>query len=222
MPDGLDSLTNALRSNISQNTSLKALRDDIENENLKSNTTNEKHINAAITPKNGQEYVSTLPHNVSDILGLIRYAEVKGDNYNAIYGDINGEKDLCGMTINEVLAYQKTLKNTACGAYQIIDKTLKGIVTDMQLTGNEYFNRDMQDSMAMHLLKQRGYNKYMNGTITAEQFQMNISKEWASIPKDSSNMSYYHSDGINKALVQHSDVDKILNNLKPNNTDLIV
>jgi hypothetical protein len=53
----------------------------------------------------------------------------------------------------------------------------------------------------------------LNGTITLEQFALNLSKEWASLPKDASNKSYYDGDGLNKALVDYAEVVKVLRSL---------
>ena len=40
----------------------------------------------------------------------------------------------------------------------------------------------------------------------------NISKEWAALPKDKSNKSYYDSDGKNKALIDYNKLKDLLEN----------
>ncbi len=100
---------------------------------------------------------------------LIGYAEGtdKGRGYNETlgYGKFTGgELDLVNMTLNEILAVQKkmlahpdnTFNSSAVGRYQIVSKTLKGLIQEMGLTGNELFAPDLQDQMADRLIDRRG------------------------------------------------------------------
>lgn len=136
--------------------------------------------------------------NTAGLLALIRDAEHSrtGDTvYNTAFG--NRTVDFTNMTINEVLQWQ--LENNpegpgtaAAGAYQIIRPTMEMLVTRMGLTGNELFDKNMQDRMAIELLKIRGL-----GRATHTQFAHNLSREWASLPRDAGGRSYYDGDGIN-------------------------
>lgn len=138
----------------------------------------------------------------NDILALIRRHESR-DNYNIANG--GRAVDFTSMTVNEVIAWQRQDERTngnmsaAAGAYQIIRKTLTGLRDKMGLTGNEKFDEAMQDHMATKLMEQRGYRKFLSGEINGKQFMHELSKEWAAIPKDFSNRSYYASDGVNSA-----------------------
>ena len=96
-------------------------------------------------------------------------------------------RPLTEMTINQVLDWQKAanppgLGTAAAGRYQIIEPTLKGLVRNLGLTGDELFNEEMQDRMAFSLLEGRGWGKFIRGSITAEQFADNVAKEWAALP----------------------------------------
>jgi len=152
----------------------------------------------------------------TDLLELIGEVEAQG-NYNAIFG--NGgqdEIDYTAMTLDEVAEAQKahvTAGNasSAIGKYQFIQGTLKGLRKDLGLKGDEKFTPELQDELAQALLRRRGLDKYLKGDITAEQFQANLAKEWASLPSDSKNKSYYDGDGLNKA---RTDTNTLLERIK--------
>lgn len=58
------------------------------------------------------------------------------------------------MTVAQVMAAQAAGQFNAAGRYQIIDTTLKGAVAAMHLTGNELFDKNLQD---------RIFNEYLTG-----------------------------------------------------------
>lgn len=163
----------------------------------------------------------------SQLLEMIGSAETGGKNnpgkYNVVYGGKTIEqlhpekKSFSQMTLNEVMAWQ--LKYTsidgsvssAAGKYQIIRKTMAGTIKEMGLTGNELFTDEMQDRMGMHLMRKRGYDKFMSGEITEAQFMRNLSKEWASLPKDRTGAGSYDGDKAgNRALVSAGHVENAL------------
>lgn len=144
------------------------------------------------------------PGNVSSILNVIGHAE-SNNNYNAIYSGTNPR--LTTMTLDEVAQLQDSMvakngKSSAVGKYQIISKTLNGLKEKMGLTGKEVFDETLQDKMAIELLRQRGIDKFLSGEMPADKFQYAISQEWAGLPRDSSGLSYYDGDGLNKATVE--------------------
>ncbi len=126
-----------------------------------------------------------------------------GNNgYDRVYGRAN-TVPLTHMTINQVLAWQDDYvangsKSSAAGRYQIIRGTLRGLVQDMNLTGNEMFDQDMQDHMALTLLKQAGLDRYLAGRIDADSFQDRIANTWASIERTNGHGAHDH-DGLNRA-----------------------
>ena len=142
--------------------------------------------------------------NMTSIMDMVGHAESK-NNYNAVY---NGENSkLTTMTLDDVLKLQANMvsggsKSSAVGKYQIINKTLAGLKDSMGLKGDEIFDENLQDQMAVSLLKSRGVDEFLNGTLSADKFQFNLSQEWAGIPKDASGLSYYEGDGLNHATVE--------------------
>ena len=152
------------------------------------------------------------------LLDLIGKVEASG-NYNAYYGDArNTDVNLTDMTVSGVLAWQDQFvrngsRSSAVGKYQIIRKTLRSLVKSMGLSGNEVFNEEMQDAMAVELLNRRGYSKFLSGQKSRFAFANNLAKEWASFPVHGGlkhGMSYYAGDGLNKALVSPEKVNEVL------------
>ncbi len=176
-------------------TALDAARD------IRSNITNTSNIDW----EKAENAVSEYAQSGNPLLELIADKESGGD-YNRVYGAGHKTAALTDMTINEVIAWQKNYTDngsasSAAGKYQIIRKTLTGLKDEMGLTGNEKFDEAMQDHMATTLLERRGYDDLIAGTISEQDFMRNVSMEWAAAPEDMGGQSYYHGDGLNKALI---------------------
>lgn len=145
---------------------------------------------------------------VAGILNLIGKAESKNDYNNAVGGRI---PNLTTMTLNDVEATQGRMlaekrESTAVGKYQIIRDTMTGLKKEMGLTGTEVFNEELQDRMAVHLMKQKGLDKFLAGQMAPEQFQAQLATVWAGIPKDKTGASHYAGVGSNRATVQPGEV----------------
>lgn len=118
----------------------------------------------------------------------------KGDGYNETlaYGAFTGGNvNLVGMTLNQVDALQKKMlahpannwNSSAVGRYQIVRKTLLSIRKALKLDGTELFNEELQDRCACFLLGQRGIDEYLQGKKSEDDMIVELSKEWASLPK---------------------------------------
>lgn len=152
---------------------------------------------------------SSISFNIEDIgswdrglLNFIWIAEGTWENYNAIFGDgKQSKKNFTEMTLNEILAYQKEYKiwkwSAAIGRYQFMDYTLKAMMERYQIDGDTKFSSEMQDRLAFLKLNERGLASFRAWRIGKEDFQMNLAREWASIAKDGSWLSYYHGDSMN-------------------------
>lgn len=113
------------------------------------------------------------------------------------------------MTLGQVLEAQDFMvsqgsQSSAIGRYQIINKTLKGLIKSMGLSEDAVFTPELQDRMAFELMKARGLDKFKAGEMTARQFATNLSKEWASLPNPQTGRTYY-DDGLNRARVSTED-----------------
>ncbi|WP_146592201.1 phage tail tape measure protein [Puniceibacterium confluentis] len=103
-----------------------------------------------------------------DLIGFAEGTD-KGRGYNETLGYgafTGGDVNLVAMTVNEVLALQKKMlahpdnsyNSSAVGRYQIVSQTLRSLMGEMGLSGNEVFSTDLQDQMADRLIDRRGRN----------------------------------------------------------------
>lgn len=125
---------------------------------------------------------------LTPLLDLIGRAE--GAGYDTIVGFVRRSdypsRPLTSLTVDEVLAWQDSIDakydSEASGRYQVMEDTLRGLKASGVVSGNELFSPSTQDKIAIALLKIRGLNRFLDGSITAEQFGDNLSYEWASLP----------------------------------------
>lgn len=175
----------------------------------------------------------SIPTGAALLLDLIRALETgtaDRSSYDVIYGHHQEKlkKQISKITIDELIKLQPSLtrrfKSSAVGGYQIVLKTLMYLKKDLRLRGNQIFSPDLQDRLAYHLLKKRGYNEFISGSITRTEFGKRLAMEWASIPvlttttgakqKVRRGQSYYAGDAINRATTTPSKVEAVLNKLK--------
>jgi muramidase (phage lysozyme) len=117
------------------------------------------------------------------------------------YGAYGGKTDkpLSEMTLSEVQAHQKkmladpknTMNSSAVGKFQVVSGTLKDAMKDLGLDPNQKYDQKTQDMIGEYLLKRRGLDKLRSGEISAEQFQLNTSKEFASVADPRTGQGYY-------------------------------
>ncbi|EPX82103.1 phage tail tape measure protein [Salipiger mucosus] len=114
----------------------------------------------------GRAASAAAKEGLRDLIGLAEGTD-KGRGYNETldYGAYTGgDVNLVAMTLNEVLALQRKMlahpdnphNSSAVGRYQIVSKTLRGLMEEMGLTGGELFSADLQDQMADILIEGRG------------------------------------------------------------------
>ncbi|WP_244483237.1 hypothetical protein [Mesorhizobium sp. 1M-11] len=119
----------------------------------------------------GDRYAVYRP--VLDLIGKSEGTD-KGDGYNETlnYGAYTGgDVDLVSMTLDQIDALQtkmlrhpkNKLKSSALGRYQIIRTTLRTMRQQLDLTGREKFDAEMQDRLACYLLGQRSIDKWPAG-----------------------------------------------------------
>lgn len=171
---------------------------------------------------------------IAALLTAIRKHEApKG--YGQFYSGARGmgNADVSKMTLDGVLDFQtqmlaKGSKSTACGGYQFLRKTLKATIAEMGLKGSEKWTPDLQDKMAIHLMRKRGLDDYLDGNLSVEGFANNLAKEWASLPvvtaikgsvrKLTPGQSYYAGDGLNKAFHKPETILALVRAITTKNT----
>lgn len=148
-----------------------------------------------------------------DFIGRAETGKTGREAYDVIvfYKQDKLPKPLTEYTISELLEAQKTWaknwRGSAAGKYQIIRKTLQGLVDQMGIPGNAKFTPDLQDRLAYRLLTTRGWQAFTSGQVTLNAFALQLAKEWASMPVLSTvqgahrvvkrGESYYAGDGVN-------------------------
>lgn len=157
------------------------------------------------------QYEQALPPGTAGLLEQIARGEGTSDKQAVEKGFASGydvvlgygkfglpSKPLSQMTLSEVKTYQDELRSksgdlnsSAVGKYQIIKGTLQELQKELQLPDTTIFNKETQDKMAEALLRRRKITQYTSGEISREEFQQNLSREWASVADPYSGMSYY-------------------------------
>ena len=129
-------------------------------------------------------------------------------------------KPITKMTIREVLAWQDSIdpkyRSEAVGGFQVLEDTLRSNYLAAGLTLDSVFSPDNQKRFAVHLLRLRGLDRYLEGSMSLEAFCNSLAKEWASLPVVTDVIKhlaggkvitikkghgYYDGDGINSAYV---------------------
>jgi muramidase (phage lysozyme) len=133
-------------------------------------------------------------------------------------------KPLTQYTIDELLSAQKTwAKNwggSAAGRYQIIRKTLLGLMESLGIPGSTLFSPDVQDRLGYALLTQRGWQAFTSGQVTGSAYALQLAREWSSLPVLSTTKgahrtvsrgeSFYAGDGVNSAHRRADELESIL------------
>ena len=171
----------------------------------------------------------TVPAGAAYLLEFIGKIEAP-QGYDTIYG--NNQKNLAKpvtrMTLAEVQAAQPTWTklygSSATGRYQFMYATLKGLIDELGLNTKQKLDSNLQDRLAYHLLRRRGYDAFVFGRIDATEFGKRLAQEWASFPvlkgtkgahrNVTRGQSYYVGDGLNKSLVKPEQVEQALKGVR--------
>jgi len=175
----------------------------------------------------------TVPKGAALLLDFIRETEVgRSDraSYDVIYGHNQDKlaKPITSMTIGDLVdmqaSFTKKYRSSASGGYQFMRATLQDLSRELGLRGTQIFDPNLQDRLAYHLLKRRGYEAYMAGKLSRTEFGKRLAQEWASFPVLAATQggtrhvgrgqSYYAGDGLNKALVSPERIEAVLDRVK--------
>lgn len=149
------------------------------------------------------------------LLNIIAQGE---GNYNSVNrgraGDTpGGYPGLDRLTVGEVQALQRS-GYFAVGRYQFIPSTLEIAVRDAGMRASDLFNPEGQDMLAVALLlggKRPKLRDYLQGgAVSIEDAQLELAKEWASIPM-ADGRGFYDGDAAgNRASAKVAEVQKAL------------
>jgi len=169
--------------------------------------------------------MASVPAPAKRLLDFIRsYEAPRG--YDTVFGNKMARmpKPITSLTVNEVIAdgprRTREFGSSAAGGLQFMTATLKGLRDEGSVSGSERMTPDVQDRLGYILLRHRGYDRFMAGTMTATAFGNEIAKEWASFPVLSAingkrrGQSYYAGDGLNHVLVSPEPVERVLASMR--------
>lgn len=184
----------------------------------------------------------TVPAGAAILLDFIYRTETdKGppDCYNVIFANRQSalKKPVTQMTLAEVQAaqaiwatkawaaqFKSTKASSATGAPQLMRATLASLIDELGLRMSQVLDGNLQDRLGYHLLKRRGYDEFMSGKITRQEFGKRLAQEWASFPvlapvKGATRaltrgQSYYAGDGLNKSLTKPETVEAVLDKVR--------
>jgi hypothetical protein len=157
---------------------------------------------------------STTPTK-SSLLDLIASGESGKAGYDAANkgksGDMpGGYPGLSKMTVNDVMRLQSEGKVFATGRYQIIPKTLAGLMSgaygNTGVKGDDLYDASTQDKLGTALINKR----LQQGGGDPIKTQLALSQEFASIADPSTGKSYYEGKGNNKASISTEQIQASL------------
>jgi len=113
-------------------------------------------------------------------------------------------KPISQMTFQELEDFQRrqvnatkgTFDNTnlgtsAVGRYQFIGPTLANLKNRLGYKDTDVFSPEVQDRLFDALMEEKGLQELLSGLITPEEFQTNLSSQFASIPKPGTETGTY-------------------------------
>jgi hypothetical protein len=96
-----------------------------------------------------------------------------------------GSPKLTDMTLDQVSHLQdamlKSANHTPVGKYQIRQVDLADLRSRLNLSGSEKFTPEVQDRMARQILSDIGYERFIDGKLSAADMQDRIAGRWAAV-----------------------------------------
>lgn len=143
-------------------------------------------------------------------------------NLGARGGYRAGTADLSNMTIDQVMAAQRSGQFNAAGRYQLIGSTLSDAVKSLGLKGDQKFDKATQDQIFSQYLvnnKRRAIGDYLSGKSDDLKGAIKAaSLEWASVADPDTGKSHYAGVGNNKATISVDDMARALQMARANMT----
>lgn len=106
------------------------------------------------------------------------------------------------MTIGQIFQWIDATPGQphAIGRYQFIPKTLRRLVSALNLSANARFSQKVQDDLADVLLSEAGLHEALTGRLERKVFMRNLAKIWAGLPLPNGR-SFYEGYAGNRASV---------------------
>lgn len=159
--------------------------------------------------------------SILDLIGRIGGTD-RGDGYNETFaygvvtqGDVNlKEKMLAEIEElqTRMLSHPDNRWNSAAvGRYQIVRITLRALKKRLGIADTARFTPELQDRLAIELLKGCGFETWNAGHISDREFALELSKKWASLPNPDTGKGCYFGEC---ATVDYATVAGVLNQVR--------
>lgn len=137
------------------------------------------------------------------LIGRAEGTDKTGNGYNTSLA--NGallpggkEMNLTSMSVGEIRQLQQQMlqspnnrwNSSAIGRYQVVGKTLQGLIDRGVVSVNDKFDEATQDKIAKTLIEDSGYSKWKAGQMSDAEFSRNLSGQWASLANTSGKTFY--------------------------------
>jgi muramidase (phage lysozyme) len=164
--------------------------DQNQEQNMSGNVPTSKAESSSSNP-NVAPVGATRMDSATNLAEAIRAIDAGSKGYNAYnYGKNRGSAsketyDLVHMTLGQVMDLQNQGILNAVGGYQIVPKTMRGVVKALNLSPDETFSPELQDKMYRHLSTtvRPILADYLAGRSNdREAAALALSQEWAAFP----------------------------------------
>ena len=149
--------------------------------------------------------------DISRLKSLIAVAEADSRGYDTIHrGAARLPHELpTDMTVGQIIAWIDATPHQphAIGRYQFIPSTLRDLMRRSGYSYNMTFTPALQDNLADILLKDAGYEAFIEGRIGRTRFMNNLAQVWAGLPT-STGRSYYDGYAGNRATITWATFDR--------------
>ncbi len=153
-------------------------------------------------PDTGDVASGALPSEIAALLDLIALAEAGPAGYNAVQhgARIRPLDHPTQLTLGEVFDWIKSTPGQphAIGRYQFIPATLRRLVGIKGYGPATRFSPEVQDQLALILLKEAGLEAFQTRALPRRAFMKNLARIWAGLPLPNGR-SYYAGYAGNKA-----------------------
>lgn len=150
---------------------------------------------------------------IQTISRFIAKAET-GGRYDAYSGDGGkGDPNITKMTLTQL---KQKYPGTAVGAHQFMPDTAIGLAKQMGIDPNKtVFTPEFQDRLNQYHLRRLGYDKFMSGKISQQQFGTAIAQQYRALPDPRTGRTYADQySKYNAATVTLSEFNNILKKAK--------
>lgn len=152
------------------------------------------------------------------LLDLIAQAEAGSAGYDAVQhgARVRPDRRPTDMTLGEIYAWIDATPGQphAIGRYQFIPNTLRHVAHTQGFDATTRFSPATQDTLAMVLLRDAGWEAFQDGTLPRRDFMHALARIWAGLPLPTGR-SYYHGYAGNAASMTWARFDQGMADIWP-------